>query len=157
MFCGWGHVRWCKCVVCTEVLGYSRKSSYRRMKRREVRLDQREIDMSIRKPRPGEYNGPVEDPFNDAAFQGDYPTVHEYLFQTQWADGSFRHTSTISVFTDNGVMKLVLNDRDNNRSAFFTAKTWRDLFDKMEAALAGETVDWRFKGGSGVDKMKTPF
>jgi len=157
VFCGWGHPSWCKCKVCNEVLGYSRKSSYRRMKRDE-KLSLLEGDhMAIRKPKPGEYNGPVEDPFNDAAFAGDYPTLHEYLFQTAWADGSFRHTSTLSVFTDNGIMKVVINDRDNNRSAFFTGKTWRDIFDKLEAALAGETVDWRFKGGNSVDKMKTPF
>lgn len=157
MFCGWGHVRWCKCVVCTEIYGFSRKGHYRRMKRRSEAAGQGVIEMAIRKPKPGEYNGPVEDPFKDGAFQGDWPTLYEYLFMTQWADGSFRHTSTMSVFTDNGIMKIVLNDRDNNRSAFFTGATWRDIFDKIEAALAGETVDWRFKGGSGVDKTKTPF
>jgi len=113
--------------------------------------------MALRKPLPGQYNGPVEEPFHDNAFQGDFPTLHEYLTAPKYPDGTFRHTATMLVFFDGPVLKLVINDRDNNRSAFFTAPTFRDAMDKAEAALACETADWRFKGGNSVDKMKTPF
>jgi len=113
--------------------------------------------MALRKPRPGEFCGPTDPVFSDNAFSGDYPTLHEYLFCARWPDGTPRATSTLSIFTDNGSMKLVVNDRDNNRSAFFSAETFRDLLDKVEAALSCESADWRIKGSQGARNMQTPF
>lgn len=113
--------------------------------------------MALRKPKPGELLGPQDPPFVDNAFQGDYPCLTEYLFTRQWADGSHRMTSTLSIFTDNGALKLVINDRDNNRSAFISKPTWAEALEALESGLAHDSLDWKSKSQVNQAAMKTPF
>jgi len=113
--------------------------------------------MALQKPKPGENYGPQSPPFRDDKFAADYPNLTEYLFTDRWQDGSVRVTSTLSVFSDNGCIKFVLNDRDNNRSAFFSEETWMDTLVAIEQALASGRVDWKSRRGTTNDAMKTPF
>jgi len=110
----------------------------------------------LRKPRPGEYYGAPEVPYEDVAFQGDYPNIHEYLTVERWADGSPRTTSTLTLFVSGGSLKVVLNDRDNNRSAFINDSSVVAALEKLEAQLKSESVDWKSKGSSN-GAGKPPF
>jgi len=111
----------------------------------------------LKKPLPGQYNGPTEFPFSDIKFLESYPTLHEYLTCTQWDARTIRTTSTLLFFVENGVMKVCLNDRDNNRSAFFTAPTMEELMSEMEVKLASEKVDWRTRSRQANQPGYTPF
>jgi len=111
----------------------------------------------LRKPQPGEMYGPPALPFCDPDFQSKYPNVTEYLFTRNWTDGSVRQTSTLSVFTDGEAMKVVLNDRENNRSAFFCEPTFSGALEAMEAALAADRVDWKSRSSGAAKAMQTPF
>lgn len=111
----------------------------------------------LRKPVPGQMFGPVERPFDDSEFKARYPSIYEYLTVTRWADGSNRVTSTISVFIDNGALKLVINDRDNNRSAFFSAPTFEDTLVRMEEALTEDSADWKSRNANAAAATRTPF
>lgn len=113
--------------------------------------------MGLRKPAPGEMYGPPAVPFSDAEFQRKYPSITEYLFTQKWQDGSPRVTSTLAIFSSEGALKVVLNDRDNNRSAFFCEPTVELALESLEQALSTDRVDWKTKPGMASDKMKTPF
>jgi len=106
----------------------------------------------LMRPKPGEITARNDPPFADRQFAKDYPTLNEMLTATQYGDNQPRQTSTVLIFCENGVLRLCLNDRDNSRSAFFTAETISDVFHAVEDALAANRVDWRMK-----NNMRTPF
>jgi len=111
----------------------------------------------IKKPRPGEYYGPPEVPFLDDDFRDRMPNLYEYLTLERWQDGSVRTTSTLTIFVSGGNLKVVLNDRDNNRSAFFNASTFDSCLTEIESQLKADRVDWKSKGSSNGTSQKTPF
>lgn len=113
--------------------------------------------MALRRPMPGEYNGPKEEPFSDRGLESEFPTLYEYLTSRNWADGSARLTTTLLIFVDNGVLRVCVNDRDNNRSAFVTATTLAAALASIETRLCGETMEWRFKAGNAGNASRTPF
>jgi len=113
--------------------------------------------MALRKPKPGEYNGPSEEPFNDVSFREDFPTLNDYLTNRSWADGSARITSTLLVFIENDVLKVCINDRDNARSCFVSDATFTGLLEKIELGLKAESLDWRMNRSARSDGRVTPF
>lgn len=157
MFCGWGHPKQCGCDVCYVTFGMSRKAAYRYALKRSKMSQLEDGSMALRKPVPGEFYGPPQPPFNDPEFAAKYPNLTEYLVTSRWADGSIRQTSTLSIFTDGVSLKVVLNDRDNNRSAFFCEETFDDSLAAIEAALANDRVDWKSRSANKSGGMQTPF
>jgi len=111
----------------------------------------------LRKPKPGERVGPVEKPWDDEAFAKTHPTLTEMLYATSYEDKSPRTTSTLLIFCDNGVLRVCLNDRDNNRSAFLTGETVEGTLLALEDQLATQTVEWKMKAGYNQSSVKTPF
>jgi len=106
----------------------------------------------MQRPKPGELTARNDPPFVDGPFQRMYPTLHEMLTAIQYEDNQPRTTSTLLVFCENGVLRMCLNDRDNSRSAFFTAETVEDCLQGINDALTAGRVDWRMK-----NNFKTPF
>ena len=157
MFCGWGHTRQCRCIVCIELFHMSRSAAYRKGLRRRKQQMLREIDMGLQKPRPGEMIGPVAPPFRDEEFVATFPNLSEHLLTAQYDDGTVRATSTLSVFSDGMAIKMVLNDRDNNRSAFFSEPTFMGTLLAIETALKEGRVDWKMKGTRTGDPNKVPW
>jgi len=157
MFCGWGHPRSCRCEVCYDNYHLTRKQAYRKALALSKISAMEAHGMPIRKPVPGEFFGVPDTPFDDEAFKGDFPNLYEYLTLTRWQDGSIRQTSTLTIFIDNRALKIVINDRDNQRSAFFNARTWGECLVKLETALSDDTVDWKSKGGVKKDAEKIPW
>jgi len=146
MFCGWGHWKGCQCEICRTL--YTRNARFRRPEKSiiEVPKEAKEYQMPLYRPKPGERSGPVEAKFNDADFSSTYPLLTEHLRDAQYGDGSPRTTSTLLVFFELGVLRLCLNDRDNNRSVFFTGETMEAGLVSLENALAENRVDWRQRG-----------
>jgi len=156
-FCGWGCRCGNRCDTCYSINLLTRKQQYRRaLAQSKVSPVTLEDDV-IKKPMPGQQYGPVAPPFCDPDFQTKYPLLTEYLFTCRWADGSNRVTSTLSIFTDGESLKVVLNDRDNNRSAFFSDRTWALIFDTMEMALKEDRVDWKSRGMASGKGDKVPY
>lgn len=157
MFCGWGHRRGCVCEVCYSLTLKSPRFSNRRKTIMKVAANEKELDEMLKRPRPGERVGPIEDPFNDADFKARYPCLADHLTSSQYDDRSPRQTSTILVFCDNGVLRICVNDRDNNRSVFFTSETVEGAFLAAENAISTNTADWKTRTGYGSNTPKTPF
>jgi len=152
MFCGWGHRRGCLCQVCQEIQK-GRTGGGRRYKT-IIKSSPKELkgeDM-LSRPKPGELTAKNDPPFDDRLFTDCHPNLSEMLTAIQYADNAPRTTSTLLVFCENGILRGCLNDRDNNRSAFFTAQTVGDLFQTIEDALASGRADWRMK-----NRISTPF
>lgn len=156
MFCGWGHKKSCRCLPCVSFKEWSAKQAYRYALASAKSQSKEVTDMALRKPLPGQQYGQAAPMFDDQDFRQLYPNLYEYLFTDRWADGSVRQTSTLSVFSDNGALKVVLNDRDNNRSAFFSAKRFNEALESMETALREETVDWKSRSHT-KPAGQTPF
>lgn len=123
----------------------------------KVNEEKERVEDMLRKPKPGERTGPVEPVFNDADFKATYPQTTDHLAAVRYEDGSPRVTSTLLIFCDTGILRVCLNDRDNNRSVFFTGETVEAALTSMENALAEGTVEWRSRSQSGYNNVKTPF
>jgi hypothetical protein len=61
------------------------------------------------------------------------------------------------IFCDNGVLRVCVNDRDNNRSVFFTADTMDGALMAAENAIATNTADWKTRGSYQKGTPQTPF
>lgn len=100
---------------------------------------------------------PLDKPWGVDDWKGEYPNLTDMLLCTKWDDATFRTTSTLLVFVEDGVLKACLNDRHYNRSAFFTSDTMESLVVKIELALTNGTVEWRSRGKGQNSANVTPF
>ena len=73
----------------------------------------------------------------------DCPAVTEYLTESAYPDGSARERAVISLFREDGRVKVCLNDRDTGRTLWRSADGVEDALILVEAALTDGTADWR--------------
>jgi hypothetical protein len=73
----------------------------------------------------------------------DTPGLWEYLTAWTYADGSQRVTSTLTVFLEEGMVKVCLNDRDKGRVAFVSGRTVTKTLEALEEGLQEGSLDWR--------------
>lgn len=85
----------------------------------------------------------------DEQFIKKFPTVYEYLVTSKWDDGSERESSTLSVFVEDGMLKIALNDRDQHRSLYVSAETLQGALAALEKAVSGSMPEWRSWGKRG--------
>lgn len=68
----------------------------------------------------------------------------DHLSQGTWPDGSARERSTLTVFCEDGIVKVCLNDRDAACSLFRSGETLIECIESIGKALCGDAVcDWR--------------
>jgi hypothetical protein len=101
------------------------------------------IAMLLRKEDLEGRGGQAARVLTDPRFAGDYPILWSYLTQTKWQDGSPRLTSSLLVFSDDGVLKAMLRDRDAGLCLWVAGGTMSGLFDALEAAVSDSKADWR--------------
>jgi len=76
------------------------------------------------------------------SFQQMYPNLYE-LMACKSVAGVKRDLSKLSIFTDEGVLKVGLFCPTEGRMAFLTLSDPRQVFGVLEKALATGTIDWR--------------
>jgi len=79
----------------------------------------------------------------DADFAKKYPTISAHLTDTRWDDGSSRERSTLTLFVEDGQMKMALNDREASRSLYVASRTLQEGLEGLEAHLAEGRAEWR--------------
>jgi len=79
----------------------------------------------------------------DSTLRESAPTLHEFLTLCELSDGRTRSTSSLLVFTEGGLWKAVLNERDAELSLWATAESLQGLFLELETRLTAPAVDWR--------------
>lgn len=83
-----------------------------------------------------------------------FPALVEFLTLSVWEDGTPRALGTLTLFVQDGLWKVCLNDKDASRIAFVSGKTPDDALGSAEANLASAALDWRAVGKPGVGKKK---
>ena len=76
------------------------------------------------------------------------PAVFEFLSSDRYPDGSPRERSTMTVFVEDGVVKVCLSDRDQARTLWRSARTLEDVLLALELSLQDASADWRRAGGA---------
>lgn len=69
--------------------------------------------------------------------------IREYCETAVWPNGDARSTSTLSLFTDDGVWKACLNDKAEDQVLFATGDSIWGVLEALEATLRAGTGDWR--------------
>jgi len=73
-----------------------------------------------------------------------HPLIWEFLCCTKWDDGSDRMPGTISMFAEDGQLKVALNDRSMERSLYVSGVSLDAILASLERKLAdGSDHDWR--------------
>lgn len=72
-----------------------------------------------------------------------FPLVVQFLTLAAYGDGSRRVPGSITLFSDNGVLKACLNDKDGPLNAFVTGAGLGGLLESMERGLEQDRLDWR--------------
>lgn len=86
------------------------------------------------------------------AFREALPTLYEYLFHEVFDDGTPRVTSSLSIFTEAGALKLALNDREQDLVAFLTIEDVQSGLETLESRLCADSLDWRPSRGGRAKK-----
>lgn len=72
-----------------------------------------------------------------------YADLAAFLRQSEWENGDPRTTGTIMLFTEAGMWKAWLHDRDGQCSLFLSAGTLSELLSSCDQVLAAGNADWR--------------
>lgn len=82
------------------------------------------------------------------------PALLEHLTLGKWDDGAVRQRGSISVFWEDGVFKMWINDKDSGRAASVSAATMEDLLLRVEGKLTEDSLDWRRAFGASKNGKK---
>lgn len=80
---------------------------------------------------------------SDAALAASCPALHEFLTLSVLPDGTPRTPSSLCFFSDGGLWKAVLNERDTGLTLWATGESLPQLWEELEARLTAPVVDWR--------------
>lgn len=80
----------------------------------------------------------------DPEFARRYPILVEYLTSEKYDDGLVRERSALSMFCEDGMIKLALNDRDVGASLYCSSTTFGGALEALEGMLQrGPDAGWR--------------
>jgi len=79
----------------------------------------------------------------DVVMEAEYPLMTEYLVTRTFEDGSERETSTLLVFAAEGVWKVCLNDRAEQRALWASGASYGDALAALEKLLDSGAETWR--------------
>jgi len=157
MFCNHYHDVDCTCIVCRRVPAKIRKIHPIGFPHLKTVKSGTEGVLKVKRPTPGQFTGKVEPVWGDDEFLQDHPNLADHLRSVKYEDGVARQTSTLMLFSDNGTLKLCLNDRDNARSVFVSGQNIMEAFELLEKGLRESSLDWKMKGNRPGGQGYTPF
>lgn len=83
--------------------------------------------------------------FEDAEFGAAYPALYELLASSQGPDGKCRLGASLSLFAEDGRLKVCVNDRTSGLVWFCTLESARGILEQVETLLQKEAGQWRLK------------
>lgn len=72
-----------------------------------------------------------------------FPAVLEFMTAVAWPDGEPRTLGSLTLFCEEGRLKLCVSDKANGAVAFVTGNTLLEVLDAAERLLVGGGGDWR--------------
>jgi hypothetical protein len=82
-------------------------------------------------------------PMPDEEFAHAYPYLTEHLCNEKYDDGSKRQRSSVTLFCEDGSVKLSLNDRTESRSLYVSSDTLQGALALLESACCADAPPWR--------------
>lgn len=79
---------------------------------------------------------------HDPAFAQQYPALSEWLTLDR-VDGVARQTATLLVFSESGMIKVCLSDREHDQVCFRAGLTFQAALESLEGVLASGEPEWR--------------
>jgi len=77
------------------------------------------------------------------AWEKDYPDLVEFLSRSTWEDGKPRATGTITLFLENGFLRIWINDKDGGRGTCITAPSPEEGLLLSSLAVSSAETAWR--------------
>lgn len=71
------------------------------------------------------------------------PALWTFLTEGKYPDGSPRLPGSMTLFSDAGLIKAAVNDKDAQLSAFVSSGSLAGLLEAVEAGLQADSLDWR--------------
>lgn len=84
-----------------------------------------------------------------AEWEASHPALWEYMSLEEGEEGKERITSMLCVFSEKGVVKVCLQDRQEALSLWASGQSLVEALDALEAVLQAGTGDWRAARGNG--------
>jgi len=81
--------------------------------------------------------------WDDPIMKKSMPTLYDYLSQISFPDGPARKTATLKIFTQDGRVKVFINDYEEEQSICVSADTWEGLWKAVEGVLSDPDAEWR--------------
>jgi len=107
-------------------------------------LDLNQYQDPIMLHRRSKPNGsPAGEKYGEQKAWDKYPSLVEFLTQTEWAPNEPRQVGSLTIFVTDGRLKVCFNDKDANYSAFASLDSLCECLKEMEALLAKDDLDWR--------------
>jgi len=103
----------------------------------------RSSDMALKKPKPDDTPKPMANAWKDPGDKVDNPNIFAFMTDTKYDDGSPRMAGSISIFTQIGVLKACVSDKDNKRVCFVEAPSLAELFGLIELAICDDCTEWK--------------
>lgn len=88
----------------------------------------------------------------DQDFSARYPTLWHHLTQLEWDDGGARKPSTIGIYPERGIIRVLFRDVDSGVMAWVATTRLSDLWELLESVLCDSGTDWRLDRRSAVDR-----
>lgn len=98
----------------------------------------RRTDTGPLKPPPNAWVDPVDKQEN--------PNIFAWLTETKYDDNKPRMTGSISIFTQLGVLKASISDRDASKVAYVEALSLVELITVIEQAICDDSTEWKDSG-----------
>lgn len=89
---------------------------------------------------------PAADPgdhWPDEKWAKGLPILCEYLSHSAYEDGSPRERSKLSIFSQDGLVGVALNDPEEHASLYRTGESVEKALQALEKALGASQADWR--------------
>jgi len=80
---------------------------------------------------------------SDSSLAATCPALHEFLTLSVLPDGTARTPSTLLIFSEGGLWKACLHERDASLNLWATGGTLQELWEELEARLTADVVDWK--------------
>jgi hypothetical protein len=91
-------------------------------------------------------------PATDEAFGVEYPILYALMTETSTDGKTKRQTSSVTLFTQDGMWKACVVEKDADVSLFGSADTFLGALANLEARLDAPIVDWRDRAPRGKKK-----
>jgi len=110
-----------------------------------------ELEMGFKRRDPSKGPQPLPNAWADPVDKSDFPNIFAFLTETKYDDGKPRMTGSFSVWTQLGVLKASVNDRDLGQVFYIEANTLHELIEMIERGICDDNTDWK------ASKKSPPF